>query len=74
MKPTEQDPRRAIRRLNLLGLSLIILLVGGAGGWAAISRMAGAVIAPGTIVVEIKRQESAAPDRWRRGRDPRARR
>ena len=52
MKTTEQDPRRAIRKLNLLGLSLVILLIGGAGGWAAISRLSGAVIAPGTIVVE----------------------
>jgi HlyD family secretion protein len=47
-----EDPRRVIRRLNLMGLGLIILLVGGLGGWATTAQLAGAVIAPGTIVVE----------------------
>jgi len=46
------DPRRAIRKLNLTGLALVVLLVGGAGGWAATTRLSGAVIAPGTVVVE----------------------
>jgi len=46
------DPHRAIRRLNLIGIALTVLLVGGAGGWAATTRLAGAVIVPGTIVVE----------------------
>jgi membrane fusion protein, type I secretion system len=52
MTDGKQDPRRAIRRLNLIGLAIIVLLVGGVGGWAATSHLAGAVIAPGTIVVE----------------------
>src|SRR4030088_893347 len=46
------DPIRAIRRLNLFGIALTVLLVGGAGGWAATTQLAGAVIVPGTIVVE----------------------
>ena len=49
---TEQDPRRTIRKLNLVGLAIAVLLVGGVGGWAATTELAGAVIAPGTIVVE----------------------
>jgi HlyD family secretion protein len=52
MSDSEQDPRRAIRRLNLAGLAIIVLLVGGVGGWATTSQLAGAVIAPGTLVVE----------------------
>jgi HlyD family secretion protein len=49
---TEQDPRRAIRRLNLVGFAIVVLLLGGVGGWATTTQLAGAVIAPGTIVVE----------------------
>jgi HlyD family secretion protein len=51
MTPND-DPRQAIRRLNLIGLLVIVLLVGGVGGWAATSEISGAVIAPGTLVVE----------------------
>ena len=47
-----EDPRRTIRKLNLVGLAITVLLVGGFGGWAATTQLAGAVIAPGTIVVE----------------------
>ena len=49
---TEQDPRRTIRKLNLVGLAITVFLVAGVGGWAAATHLAGAVIAPGTIVVE----------------------
>ena len=49
---TTEDPRRTIRKLNLVGLAITVLLVGGVGGWAATTQLAGAVIAPGTIVVE----------------------
>ena len=45
------NPYQAIRRLNLIGLTVIIVLVGGMGGWAATARIAGAVIAPGSVVV-----------------------
>jgi HlyD family secretion protein len=48
----EQDPRFLIRRLNLIGLAVTVVLIGGVGGWAATAQLAGAVIAPGTIVVE----------------------
>src|SRR3981189_3921659 len=49
---TAQDPRRTIRKLNLLGLASTVLLMGGVGGWATTTQLAGAVVAPGTIVVE----------------------
>ena len=52
MNNAEQDPGRAIRRLNLVGSAVIVLLLAGAGGWAVISELQGAVIAPGTLVVE----------------------
>ncbi|HZH10726.1 MAG TPA: HlyD family type I secretion periplasmic adaptor subunit [Microvirga sp.] len=44
--------RRAIRRYSLLGLSAAFFLVGGIGGWAAITELSGAVVAPGSIVVD----------------------
>lgn len=47
-----KDPYQAIRRLNLIGLAVIIFLVGGIGSWASITQLAGAVIAPGSVVVE----------------------
>ena len=52
MTPSDQDPRIAIRRLNLIGLAVIAALFGGVGGWAATAELAGAVIAPGTVVVK----------------------
>lgn len=52
MKADRNDPRLAIRKLNLIGLAIVALLIGGFGGWAATSQLSGAVIAPGTIVVE----------------------
>jgi HlyD family secretion protein len=52
MTDTADDPRRAIRKLNLIGLAIVVLLIGGAGVWATTTQLAGAVIAPGTLVVE----------------------
>src|SRR5215207_3877508 len=46
------DPRRSIRRHLVLGVALVVLLAGGVGGWAATTEIAGAVIAPGALVVE----------------------
>jgi HlyD family secretion protein len=46
------NPRAAIRRLNMFGLVTMLVLVGGAGGWAASTDLAGAVIAPGSLVVD----------------------
>src|SRR5215472_1073679 len=52
MTRTERTPQSAIRNLQLVGYSAIALAVGGFGGWAATSEIAGAVIANGNIVVE----------------------
>jgi membrane fusion protein, type I secretion system len=52
MTDADPGPHRAIRKLNLIGLAITVLLVGGVGGWATTAQLAGAVIAPGTIVVE----------------------
>ena len=46
------DPRRSIRNHLRLGLALSAFLVFGVGGWAATTRLSGAVIAPGQLVVE----------------------
>jgi HlyD family secretion protein len=41
-----------MRRLNLIGFALLILLFGGIGGWASTAKIAGAVIAPGDVTVQ----------------------
>src|SRR5215211_3466495 len=46
------NPQRSIRRHILISLVVILLLVGGIGGWAATSEFAGAVIAQGQLVVD----------------------
>ncbi|MGK6317812.1 HlyD family type I secretion periplasmic adaptor subunit, partial [Neorhizobium sp. DT-125] len=43
---------RSIRRLSLLALVTIALLIFGAGGWAALANLSGAIIGAGTIVVD----------------------
>lgn len=47
-----EESSEGIRANILLGLAVSIVLVGGVGAWAATTRMAGAVIAPGSVVVE----------------------
>jgi HlyD family secretion protein len=51
---SERKPsaRAAIRRYSLVGLSAAFFLVGGLGGWAAVTELSGAVVAPGAIVVD----------------------
>jgi HlyD family secretion protein len=46
------NPRQAIRQHILVSLVVVVLLVGGIGGWAATSEFAGAVIAQGQLVVD----------------------
>jgi len=43
--------RTSIRRHLWWGLALVVLMVGGVGGWAATARISGAVIATGSLVV-----------------------
>ena len=44
--------RRSIRRNLQFGLAVVLLVVGGVGGWAATTEISGAVMAPGSIVVD----------------------
>ena len=46
------NARQSIRRHLLISLVVVVLLVGGIGGWAATSEFAGAVIAQGQLVVD----------------------
>ncbi len=43
---------RSLRVHLLAGLSVLVLLGGGMGGWAATTELAGAVVAPGSVVVD----------------------
>jgi len=43
---------RAVRRLSFFALLAVALLIFGAGGWAAMAKLSGAVIGAGTLVVE----------------------
>ena len=44
--------RASMRRHERAGLAVILFVVGGIGSWAAATTISGAVIAPGTLVVE----------------------
>jgi HlyD family secretion protein len=44
--------RASIRRHLLVGAVVVVSLTGGIGGWAATTKLAGAVIAQGTLVVD----------------------
>jgi HlyD family secretion protein len=46
------ETRRSIRRHVFAGVVVVILLAGGVGGWAATTQIAGALIAPGSVVVD----------------------
>ena len=63
----ERGARRSIRLHLIVGLAVVVVLAGGLGGWASTAQISGALIAPGSVVVEFQRQESPASDR-RRGR------
>ncbi len=47
-----QGARASIRLHLIVGLTLVVLLAGGLGGWASTAEISGALIAPGQIVVE----------------------
>jgi HlyD family secretion protein len=44
--------RRSIRMHLIVGLSLMLVLAGGFGGWASTAQISGALIAPGSVVVD----------------------
>jgi HlyD family secretion protein len=44
--------RSSIRLHLIIGLTVVVILAGGLGGWASTAEISGALIAPGSIVVE----------------------
>lgn len=51
-EPNLIDAGPSIRRHIVLGLAGVMLVAGGIGGWAATTEISGALIAPGSVVVE----------------------
>jgi HlyD family secretion protein len=55
-KPPEgREPPAALRSIRLhliVGLAIVVVLAGGLGGWASTAQISGALIAPGSVVVE----------------------
>jgi HlyD family secretion protein len=47
-----QGARRSIRLHLIIGLTVVVILGGGLGGWASTAQISGALIAPGSVVVE----------------------
>ena len=60
--PTPPAARWSARGAVLLGVFGLLLLIGGFGGWAVFSRIAGAVVAPGQVEVEQHRQVVQHPE------------
>ena len=53
MKPDDQGViGRSLRLHVLAGVAAILMLVFGVGGWAATTELSGAVVAPGSVIVE----------------------
>ncbi|HKH01170.1 MAG TPA: HlyD family type I secretion periplasmic adaptor subunit [Bradyrhizobium sp.] len=47
-----QGAQQSIRLHLIVGLAIVLVLAGGLGGWAATAEISGALIAPGSVVVE----------------------
>ena len=47
-----QGAQQSIRLHLIIGLTIALVLAGGLGGWASTAEISGALIAPGSIVVE----------------------
>jgi HlyD family secretion protein len=44
--------KSSMRRFSFIGVLAVLLVLGGVGGWAALAKIQGAVMAPGQMVVE----------------------
>ena len=51
-QPPISAARRSIRRHATAGLVIVAILAGGVGGWAGTMKLSGALIAPGSVVVD----------------------
>src|SRR6202047_2314733 len=47
-----QGARRSIRLHLIIGLTVVVILAGGLGGWASTAQISGALIAPDSVVVD----------------------
>jgi HlyD family secretion protein len=47
-----KTPRQSIRLHMIVGLAVVLVLAGGLGGWASTAQISGALIAPGSVVVD----------------------
>src|SRR5579863_10534632 len=62
MKDLQQKGTRfSIKRHLLVGLSVVILLAGGLGGWASTAEISGALIAQGSVVVDSSVKKAQHP-------------
>jgi HlyD family secretion protein len=52
MSNKAQGAHSSIRLHLIVGLTVVVLLAGGLGGWASTTEISGALIAPGSVVVE----------------------
>jgi HlyD family secretion protein len=52
MTTPKTSSQRSIRLHLIIGLAVVLILGGGLGGWAATAQLAGALIAPGSVVVD----------------------
>jgi HlyD family secretion protein len=48
----KRGARQSIRLHLIIGLAVVVILAGGLGGWASMAQISGALIAPGSVVVE----------------------
>ncbi len=48
----KEGARASIRAHLVVGLAVVVVLAGGLGGWASTAQISGALIAPGSVVVE----------------------
>ena len=49
---TAKGPKHSIRLHLIVGLAVVVILAGGLGGWASTAQISGALIAPGSVVVD----------------------
>jgi membrane fusion protein, type I secretion system len=52
MSVNAKSPRQSIRLHLIIGLAVVLVLAGGLGGWASTAQISGALIAPGSVVVD----------------------
>src|SRR6266571_5027418 len=52
MSGEKKGSLQSIRLHLVIGLAVVVILAGGLGGWASTAQISGALIAPGSVVVE----------------------